>query len=68
MPLRTDVMVELHYKDCACRGTGWLSYPGIGKRALTCQAKKVILLRRPLWEGIGKPATAEEALASGGVA
>lgn len=52
--------VVLHSRDCACRGTGWISYPGIGRRAAACASPDTRTLDYHDWLRLGRPKTIEE--------
>lgn len=62
MPDVETPAVILHRRSCACRGTGWLGYPGIGPRAHVCESRDVLVLPLARWDEIGRPATADEVL------
>lgn len=54
--------IELHSRGCICRGTGWLSAPGIGRKASECPAygREVILLPASDYVRLGRPKNIEE--------
>lgn len=54
--------VELHSRECICRGTGWLSAPGIGQKAFECSAHGRVTVQLPVrdWVRLGRPKNIEE--------
>ncbi len=55
-----SIPVELHHKDCVCRGTGWIGYPGIGPRAHPCASDRVRHVPYDRWVALGKPRNIED--------
>lgn len=51
--------VLLHYRDCACRGTGWLSAPGWPYR-FACRPPRVMTIPLDEWVLLGRPKVADD--------
>lgn len=52
--------VLLHSAGCACRGTGWIAYPGVGAKAMECDSDNQVSVPGDEWERLGRPQTIEE--------
>lgn len=52
--------VLLHYRDCACGGTGWLSAPGIGPHAFDCRSARTVTVPLEEWAVLGRPMFADD--------
>lgn len=56
-------MLHLHYIDCACRGTGEWTAPD-GLTTMPCDSTRYLAVEANEWWRHGRPATADEYLAS----
>lgn len=54
------VNIELHSRKCACRGTGWISSPGIGPKMHECHSPNAVFIPVAEWVRIGRPVVIED--------
>jgi hypothetical protein len=54
------VNIELHSRDCACRGAGWISSPGIGPKMRECDSPRAVFIPVAEWIRLGRPMMIEE--------
>ncbi len=61
MSIKHQPEIELHSVKCACGGTRWLGYPGIGPRAHDClEPEGSVIITSDEWFLLGKPRTTEQ--------
>jgi len=58
-PYPRPARVVLHSRDCRCGGSGWISYPGIGRRAYACPSQNTRVIAYDEWVRLGRPLTIE---------
>lgn len=56
---RPRLIVEVHFRDCACRGTGWTGAHGIAYRSGVCPSPRIVRIPIEDYEREGRPATAD---------
>lgn len=54
------VHIELHSRKCICRGSGWISSPGIDPRMRECNSPNAIFMTVVEWIRLGRPVVIEE--------
>lgn len=54
------VNIELHSRDCACRGAGWISSPGIGPKMRECDSPLAVFIPVAEWVRLGRPTVIED--------